>query len=77
MRERETGRGRSRLHAGKPDMGLDPGSPGSCPGLKASLNHWATQAAQYIYIFKWQLMTYDAWGRASMSKHAKVFEETM
>ena len=22
-----------------PDMGLDPGSPGSCPGLKVALNH--------------------------------------
>ena len=22
----------------EPDMGLDPGSPGSCPGLKAALN---------------------------------------
>ena len=26
-------------------MGFDPGSPGSCPGLKAALNHWATRAA--------------------------------
>ena len=23
----------------EPDMGLDPGSPGSCPRLKAALNH--------------------------------------
>ena len=40
MRERgrDTSRERSRLHAGKPDMGLDPGSPGSGPGLKAVLN---------------------------------------
>ena len=22
----------------EPDVGLDPGSPGSCPGLKAALN---------------------------------------
>ena len=36
----------------EPDMGLDPGSPGSCPGLKAVLNHWATGAALGIYIFK-------------------------
>ena len=40
MREREggrdTGRGRSRLHARRePDVGLDPGSPGSHPGPKA------------------------------------------
>ena len=38
-RGRDTGRGRSRLHAGSPDMGLDPGSLGSYPGLKAALNH--------------------------------------
>ena len=30
----DTGRGRSRL-----DVGLNPGSPGSGPGLKAVLNH--------------------------------------
>ena len=38
-RERERGRvtgiGRSRLHAGSPDVGFDPRSPGSRPGLKA------------------------------------------
>ena len=28
----------------EPDVGLDPGTPGSCPGLKAALNCWATQA---------------------------------
>ena len=30
----------------KPEMGLDPRSPGSRPGLKAVLNRWATRAAQ-------------------------------
>ena len=42
QRDRDTGRGRSRLHAGSPtwdsDAGLDPGSPGSLPRLKAALN---------------------------------------
>ena len=41
-RGRDTGRGRSRLHAGRLDMGLDPGTPGSRPWPKAgakSLNH--------------------------------------
>ena len=33
-------------------MGLDPGSPGSGPGLKAALNRWATRAA-LITILKW------------------------
>ena len=27
----------------EPNVGLDPGTPGSRPGLKAALNHWATQ----------------------------------
>ena len=37
-RGRDTGRGRSRLHAREPDMGLNPGSPESRPGPKAALN---------------------------------------
>ena len=37
-RERERG-GREKQAPGRePDMGLDSGSPGSCPGLKAALN---------------------------------------
>ena len=43
-RGRDTGRGRSRLHR-EPDVGLDPGSPGSHPRPKGALNHWATGAA--------------------------------
>ena len=44
QREREavTGRGRSRLHAGIPNMGLYPGSPGSGPraeGRAKMLSH--------------------------------------
>ena len=34
-RQRHTGRGRSRLPAGTPDAGLDPGTPESCPEPKA------------------------------------------
>ena len=34
-RGRGTGRGRSRLHAGEPHKGLDPGTPGLRPGPKA------------------------------------------
>ena len=34
-RGRDTGRGRSRLHALGPDVGFDPRSPGSHPGPKA------------------------------------------
>ena len=41
----------------EPDMGLDPGSPGSRPGLQAALNRCATGAAlfcffkRFIYLF--------------------------
>ena len=49
-RGRDTVRGRSRLHAGEPDVGLDPGSPGSRPGLKAALNRWATRASPRVYL---------------------------
>ena len=48
-RERERQRHRQREKQApcrEPDMGLDPGSPGSRSGLKAALNHWATGAAQ-------------------------------
>ena len=34
-RQRDIGRGRSRLHAPGADVGFDPGSPGSRPGPKA------------------------------------------
>ena len=36
MRDAERGRGRSRPLR-EPDMGLDPGTPGSQPGLKLAL----------------------------------------
>ena len=32
----------------EPDAGLDPGSPGSRPGLQAVLNRWATQGSLLI-----------------------------
>ena len=32
---RDTGGGRSRLQCRETDVGLDPGTPGSCPGPKA------------------------------------------
>ena len=38
-REAETHRQREKqAPCGEPDVGLNPGSPGSCPGLKAALN---------------------------------------
>ena len=47
-REREKQRHRHREKQapwGEPDVGFDPGSSGSRPGLKAALNPWATRAA--------------------------------
>ena len=47
-RERERQRHRQREKQApckKPDVGLDPGSPGSHPGMKVALNRWATRAA--------------------------------
>ncbi|XP_038317522.1 uncharacterized protein LOC102154051 isoform X5 [Canis lupus familiaris] len=48
-RERERQRPRQREKQApcrEPDVGLDPGSPGSHPGPKVELNHWATGAAR-------------------------------
>ena len=48
-RGRDIGRGRSRHHTERePDVGLDPGSPGSRPGLQAALNCCATRAPKEI-----------------------------
>ena len=35
----------------EPDVGFDPGSPGSRPGPKAVLNHWATRAALFHFFY--------------------------
>ena len=53
-RGRDTGRGKSRLPCKEPDFGVDPGSPGSCPGLKVPLNCWATRAALHS-TFYWHV----------------------
>ena len=48
QRERERQRHRKKEKQApcrEPDVGLDPGSPGSRPGLQAVLNRWATGAA--------------------------------
>ena len=53
MTDTEKGRGRDRQRekqapCREPDMGLNSGSPGSYPGLKAAPNHWAIGAAQIL-----------------------------
>ena len=40
----------SSMHR-EPDVGLDPGSPGSHPGLQVALNHCATRTA-LLRLFK-------------------------
>ena len=53
-REREADRYRQRgekqAPCREPDLGLDPGSPGSRPGLKAALNCCATRAALLMFV---------------------------
>ena len=45
-RERQRHRQREKqAPCREPDVGLDPGSTGSHPGLQAALNHYATGAA--------------------------------
>ena len=55
-RGRDTGRGRSRLHAPEPDVGFDPGSPGSDPGRKAGAKPLRTQGSP-IFNFSRTLQT--------------------
>ena len=57
QRERDAQRHRQRERekqapCREPDVGLDPGSPGSHPGLQAVLNPCATRAAHLLPIFK-------------------------
>ena len=71
-RGRDTGRGRSRLHAGSlmRDVGLNHPSSGSDPGLKAALNRWATWAAPSSPFFKKETLTCTndpLWDPASIS----------
>ena len=44
-RDRQTQVREKQAPCREPDVGLDPGSPGSRPGLQAVLNRWATGAA--------------------------------
>ena len=57
MRKRERERQRHRQREKqtprrKPDMGLDPGSPGSHPRLQAALNHCTTRATLFCQYLK-------------------------
>ena len=58
---RGSGRGRSRLIAEEPDVGLDPITPGSRPEPKAdtSLNRCATQAPLIVILICIFLRIYD------------------
>ena len=61
-RERENQRHRQREKQApcrESDAGLDPRSPGSCPGLQAALNLWATGAA-----LETQFKKKKGWGAA-------------
>ena len=60
----------------EPNRGLDLGSPGSCPGLKAELNHWATRAAHAQSIFKAPRdYLFDDWRQAPRGvEHCPFFD---
>ena len=49
-RGRDTGKGEKQAPCREPDMGLDPGSPGSHPRLKVVLNPCATGAALISFL---------------------------
>ena len=61
MRDRERERGRDKAQAPyrEPNVGLDPQSPGSCPGPKAVLNRWATQAALFFFLKRFYLFIHE------------------
>ena len=68
-RERERERQREKqAPCREPDVGLDPGTPGSHPGLKVALNHWATQGSPSPVL-------YSEYHNSS-SKHCKAISET-
>ena len=48
VRGRDTGGGRSRLPAGSPMAGLDPGTPGSRPKLEADAQPLSHPGAPYF-----------------------------
>ena len=52
QRERQNHRQRQKqAPCRESNMGLNPRFPGSCPGLKAALNCWATRAAQCVVLW--------------------------
>ena len=64
-REREAQRHRQREKQApcrEPDVGLDPGSPGSHPRLQAALNRCTTGAALSPSILNETLAGYSIWG---------------
>ena len=51
-RGRDIGRGRSRLRAPEPDVGFDPGSPGSRPGPKAGAKPLRHPGIPILYVYR-------------------------
>ena len=49
---RGSGRGRSRPPAEEPDVGLDPGTLGSCPELKADAEMTVPPRCPDFFVFK-------------------------
>ena len=53
-RGRDTGRGRSRLHAGSPMWDSIPGLQDHTLGWRQMLNHWATQVSLILDFVQWR-----------------------
>ena len=78
QRERERQRHKQREKQApcrEPDMGLDPRSPGSGPGLKAALYHWTTRAAPCLWVLLIAISTAPR-AIANDSRHSKMYEMT-
>ena len=80
MRGRDTGGGRSRLHAGSPIWDLIRGTPGSRPGLKAgakSLSHpGIPNKLEYLLMFFYKILTLWHHSKA-ISQVDPVFIQTL
>ena len=70
-RKREREREREMAPCMEPDMGLNPGSPGSHPGLKVALNHWATRAAHLSTFLRNPTLSW--WGLGQDDLHPPGF----
>ena len=76
-RGRDTGKGRSRLHAGCPMWDSIPGLQDHTPGQRQALNHWATQGSPRVNIIILSHLSTSCWmsyWRLRTQNYVKVFK---